>query len=896
MASNRTWTVTHSLPTLFDEGSLTGLTDGQLLERFAVRDDRGSEAAFAALVDRHASLVWRACRSVVGRGHEHDADDAFQATFLILARRAGSLWARDSIAPWLHRVARRAARQVRRQAARRIEAERQAARRFDAATIPEMPDDTAEIIHLEIDRLPERHRVVIILCDLEGRTCEDAARHLRRPVGTVKSRLSRARDRLRAALNRRGVAPASLSLECLAAIDRPTRALAGSTIHGSLLFAAGASAAPGSASLAAATIAKGVLGAMTRARFLAVIFLLLATTSAIIPAWLAQARQQSGPPAGARPPAARKQEPRPAGDLEGNWIVIASDSPFALVRIEIIDRQPRARLVALGYPRLDLARSRLDHFQVDGDVVRFRIETIDRSGDDRRPIDFLFHRPDGAARPQVLRGSWIEETRRAGRGSVNEVHLERTDSTKLNPPDAQKRSPGWKEFLGIHRTSRLEKRREILEGILEKYPRDSVAAYAASALVVNQADAGAPEDEVRALIEQAARISARNGREAEIGLIGLIVDNLVGAERLDDLVLEYARKAVAMLRPNDPVSLQAPTIKYLIAALRKTSRIDEQAALAEIRKLEDRLVALGRPARRSFEPTPIDGKGIPWARSFAAARTSARTADKRMLVAFVTRNSAESRRLNAEVFPRPAVAEAMRPFVSVQVDAEDGEGRPLAKRYQLPLKIGYPLILILDPSIIDGGNDRIVARLPGYIPPGTLADQLTLIARLPRDIGKLRAKAHPDDGEAMRLLVAALAMQGQEKEAAALVERAWGPGADPHFDRWAAVHNTLGIEAALRGNFSAAARCFDSAAAIAKRPIDVYNAHLGAGLMSLLQQNIGPAVRELTAAALVQGISSDEQVFARELLGRLVGPIKGAAAVNEAAALERLRATASEKR
>ncbi len=92
---------------LFDAGTIGGLTDGQLLERFTTRGGEAAELAFAALVERHGPMVLRTCRAVLR--DPHDAHDAFQATFLVLVRRAGSLWARDSLAPWLHQVARRTA-------------------------------------------------------------------------------------------------------------------------------------------------------------------------------------------------------------------------------------------------------------------------------------------------------------------------------------------------------------------------------------------------------------------------------------------------------------------------------------------------------------------------------------------------------------------------------------------------------------------------------------------------------------------------------------------------------------------------------------------------------------------------------------------------------------------
>ena len=172
MQTNRNRFGPHYLQVLFHVGSHTGVTDGQLLERFVLRDGDASESAFAALVERHGPLVWRTCRAVLR--DEHDAADAFQAAFLVLARKAGSLWVRDSIGPWLHRVARRAAIHARRGKNRRHEAEKRAAKLAAEWAERDMPDDTAELIHEAIDQLPERHRLVIFLCDIEERSHEEA--------------------------------------------------------------------------------------------------------------------------------------------------------------------------------------------------------------------------------------------------------------------------------------------------------------------------------------------------------------------------------------------------------------------------------------------------------------------------------------------------------------------------------------------------------------------------------------------------------------------------------------------------------------------------------------------------------------------------------------------------
>jgi len=213
---------TRHLRTLLELGSPSRLTDGQLLERFATRGDGSGELAFGVLVDRHGPMVLRACRSVVR--DDHEAMDAFQATFLVLARKGRSLWVRDSIAPWLHRVARRVAGKARAGALRRRALER----RLAGVAVGETSDraversDLASIVHEEVDRLPERYRGPIVLCDLGGQTCEEAAQTLSCPVGTVASRLARGRARLRDRLARRGLAP----LGALA-LAESTRAIGG---------------------------------------------------------------------------------------------------------------------------------------------------------------------------------------------------------------------------------------------------------------------------------------------------------------------------------------------------------------------------------------------------------------------------------------------------------------------------------------------------------------------------------------------------------------------------------------------------------------------------------------------------------------------------------------------
>lgn len=192
---------------LYSVGAIAGLTDGQLLERFTTASGESAELAFAALVERHGAMVLGVCRAILR--DEHSASDAFQATFVVLLRKARSLWVKDSLGPWLYNVAHRASEKARTAAARRRFHEKRAAERQDAEFSSELgQDDVAGVVYAELARLPEHYRTPIVLCDLEGRTHEEASRHIGCAIGTVKSRLSRGRERLRTRLARRGFGPA----------------------------------------------------------------------------------------------------------------------------------------------------------------------------------------------------------------------------------------------------------------------------------------------------------------------------------------------------------------------------------------------------------------------------------------------------------------------------------------------------------------------------------------------------------------------------------------------------------------------------------------------------------------------------------------------------------------
>jgi RNA polymerase sigma factor (sigma-70 family) len=309
--------VLRPLQTLFSVGSVGGLTDGQLLEEFLSRRNTGAEAAFAALVALHGPMVWNVCQSVLAESHA--AEDAFQATFLILVRKAGSIRHRDTLGAWLYGVARRVAVRAKRDAARRQRHEGQGTEMDAASRAAGDPSqrEQLELLHQELDRLPEKYRTAVILCHLEGRTHADAARLLKCPVGTVSVRVARARELLRARLTRRGLAlPAALAgmvlLPQAAKAAAIPSGLAESTIKVAMQVAAGKTTAAGAVSVAVARLTEGVIKTMSMTKLAVTATGVLVAGSAMAGAGLlAQINSRPGPVAPAPAP-----ERKAADDLE----------------------------------------------------------------------------------------------------------------------------------------------------------------------------------------------------------------------------------------------------------------------------------------------------------------------------------------------------------------------------------------------------------------------------------------------------------------------------------------------------------------------------------------------------------------------------------------------------
>jgi len=264
MAIRMSGIIAHDLQILFDAGTVAGLTDGQLLGRFTHGGDDEGHAAFAALVTRHGPMVLRVCGGVLR--DLTDIEDAFQATFLVLASKARSIREPDAMASWLYGVALRIAFNTRVATIHRQVHERRYAAMAAGPAAKEDRHDLELALWEEVDRLPYKYRAPIVLCYLEGLTHEVAARRLSWPVGTVEGRLARARALLRSRLTRRGLAPvigllgAAASAE--AASARSSIALVNSTAEAGLSFAARNAAASGMVSARAAKLAERILGAM----------------------------------------------------------------------------------------------------------------------------------------------------------------------------------------------------------------------------------------------------------------------------------------------------------------------------------------------------------------------------------------------------------------------------------------------------------------------------------------------------------------------------------------------------------------------------------------------------------------------------------------------------------
>jgi RNA polymerase sigma factor (sigma-70 family) len=251
------------------------VSDGQLLDQFIEHQD---ESAFSALVQRHSPMVWGVCRRIVA--HHQDAEDAFQATFLVLARKATSIRPREMVANWLFGVARRTALKAKTMAGKRYKREKQVTTMPEPEAVEQNSWGNLEsLIDQELANLPDKFRIAIVLCDLEGKRGKDVARHLKIPEGTLASRLRTGRVMLAKRLARHGIVLSGGALATVLSQNAATACappvLMSSTIKAATLIAAGKMVAAGIISVNAATLMEGVMKAMLLTKLKTAITVLL---------------------------------------------------------------------------------------------------------------------------------------------------------------------------------------------------------------------------------------------------------------------------------------------------------------------------------------------------------------------------------------------------------------------------------------------------------------------------------------------------------------------------------------------------------------------------------------------------------------------------------------------
>jgi RNA polymerase sigma factor (sigma-70 family) len=450
MAIARTGADLRHLSTLLRVGAVGGLSDGHLLERFLARRDEAAELAFAVLVERHGPMVLRVCRGILR--NPHDAQDAFQATFLVLVRRAASIRRRDSLASWLHGVACRVARSARSASARRREHEQRRSALAVHASVQSDDLDLAPVLHEEIERLPARYRAAIVACHLQGLTHEQAAARLGWPLGTVRSRLARGRERLRVRLLERGVAPSAAVLGLALSQQSAAAVVPGSLVNATVGVArSGATAqtlAPGVVSLA-----RGVSSMVSIKGTAGVIILALAAFGAAgVGRGSADRTGEAQQDPKAAPQAAVPPAPK-AIELEAR----TTYDPDRLSRVRLrFDARVEKCFVAVGHsvnkgdPLVDLYSSKLA-----ADKSVFRTKCV-QWWHDKKLYDLrekLFQ--TGA----IARQLW-EETENNEQKSrreyelardklrvseVPQVEIERLEEAFRGPPDGRKPSVVWEE-------------------------------------------------------------------------------------------------------------------------------------------------------------------------------------------------------------------------------------------------------------------------------------------------------------------------------------------------------------------------------------------------------------------------------------------------------------------
>lgn len=338
MATEPTRWALRRIDRLFDAGTSTGLDDGRLLERFAADRD---ESTLEALIERHGPMVLGVCRRMLA--NPADVDDAFQATFLILVRKAHALRDVHRLGPWLHAVACKVAARARSDSARRRLRE-QAGARPERSPDSHTPDRIAagrelrDLVDREIARLSSAHRAAVILCDLEGRSQQDAARLLGWSEDALRGRLARARQKLRTRLERQGLAPALIAGPSALPPLAPPPALVVATTRAAMASVLAGRAAPTAGGIISASVAALTQGAartmlIARVQHTAAAVLLVALGLLAV-GGLVRAGLPPGKPIPSTLPDPRAQQPATPSHIELRVLGRSDGKPIAGATIE----------------------------------------------------------------------------------------------------------------------------------------------------------------------------------------------------------------------------------------------------------------------------------------------------------------------------------------------------------------------------------------------------------------------------------------------------------------------------------------------------------------------------------------------------------------------------------
>jgi RNA polymerase sigma factor (sigma-70 family) len=540
--------VARRLRTLLNLGITGDLSDGQLLQRFTTRDGEPAEQAFRALVERHGRMVLRVCEKLLG--NSHDAQDAFQATFLVLVQKARRLWVRDSLGPWLHRVAYRVAaraRASRRQ--RRATEQRVAAARPAATDNPRQWDDLEHVLHEEIDRLPDRYAVPVVLCHLEGLSHERAARLLGLPVGSLKSRLRRARELLRGRMSRRGLTlPAGLLIADATSKGAEAAvplALVHLTVRGAVAAAMGQAAALEAISASTVQLTDEVLRTMfmTKLKMVPVVVLMLCALAAGAAGVLAQhgsrpdRRSDVRQPKDARPDVsdgtlADDSEPVPSFIRQSRVMIITRlEQELSLARGKLDRTLQRVR--SENDPEVAQARRTVDSLeQLLARIDTVLVEAVDRyptifdfsSGPSEPPRDTTYKKPpgsrSGASQIQKNNGDSLDESEFVTqRGSSKQTQSQgQPGSQEFDRESEQHEATIARAAAEVIRTrERVEWARRMLEkGFASKNACDAaVLDHEAAVRTLRAIGAGGSRAWIRDAAQQPGQSASRQNKEQQ---------------------------------------------------------------------------------------------------------------------------------------------------------------------------------------------------------------------------------------------------------------------------------------------------------------------------------------------------------------------------------------------